>query len=82
MLMKTLDNDNKWQGKCLTIGGNVLVDELNRRKCSGMCGVSADLLGVGPRWLIKVALGAHVASERRYAGRNDAEMPVVRDSGV
>ena len=68
MLMKTLDNDNKWQGKCLTIGVNVLVDELNRWKCSGMCGVSADLLGVGPQWLIKVALGAHVILERRYMG--------------
>jgi hypothetical protein len=42
VLLKTLDNGDKWHGKCLMIGGNVLADRLNCRKCSGMCGVSAD----------------------------------------
>jgi hypothetical protein len=42
VLLKTLDNDNKWHGKCSMIGGNVLADRLNCRKCTGMCGVSAD----------------------------------------
>jgi hypothetical protein len=42
VLLKTLDNGDKWHGKCLTIGGNVLADRLNCRKGTGMRGVSAD----------------------------------------
>jgi len=47
VLLKTLDNDNKWHEKSLTIGGNALADRLICWKGIGMHSVCADRLESG-----------------------------------
>jgi hypothetical protein len=47
VLLKTLDNDNKWHEKCSKIGGNVLADRLNCWKCIGMRGISVNRSELG-----------------------------------